>query len=141
MPVIEIDPAAPLLAKCTPTARPLVEALRCLICEVVPQATEKVYFGWGTINYRLGGSMRDFLVAIAPQRAYANLEFRDGTLLPDPARRLDGTGKRLRHVKIRSVDDVGHPDVRALLEAAVRCYEPLVAQGGKSDAPETPSAR
>lgn len=137
----EPDPAAPLLAKCTPATRPLVEALRCLIRDVVPQATEKVYLGWGTINYRLGGSMRDFLIAIAPQRAYANLEFRDGTLLPDPAGRPEGTGRRLRHVKIRSVDDVGHPDVRALLAAAVRCYEPLVAQGGKSATSGTPSAR
>ncbi len=60
------------------------------------------------------------VVALLPRPAYVNLEFGDGVDLPDPAYRLEGTGKRLRHVKVRSAADVRHPDVRALLEAAAR---------------------
>ena len=49
-----------------------------------------------------------------------NLEFADGIDLPDPAHRLEGTGKRMRHVKIRSAPDVQHPALRALLVAAAQ---------------------
>jgi hypothetical protein len=116
--MIETDPVAPLLEKVTPEVRPLVQELRALISEAMPQLTEKAYLGWGSIGYLAGDKMRDVVVAIAPQRRYANLGFADGVELPDPAQRLEGTGKHMRHVKIRSADDVSHPDVRALLQAA-----------------------
>ena len=114
------DPAAPILEKQPAEVRELIQQLRAFIREVMPQVSEKVHMGWGTILYGAGGNMRDLIVALAPHRAYVNLEFGDGVELPDPARRLQGTGKRLRHVKIRSIGDVRHPDVRRLLEAAAR---------------------
>jgi hypothetical protein len=114
------DPAEPLLEKLSPEVRALVQQLRTLVKDVIPQVSEKVYMGWGTIHYRTGDNMRDIIVALAPQRTYVNLEFGDGVDLPDPAYRLEGTGKRLRHVKIRSSEDAQHPDVRGLLETAVR---------------------
>lgn len=114
------DPADPLLEKLAPEVRALVQQLRVLVKELMPQVSEKVHLGWGVIHYRSGGSMRDTVVALDPQRSYVNLEFGDGVELPDPAHRLEGTGKRLRHVKIRSGDDVQNPEVRALLEVAAR---------------------
>ena len=114
------DPAEPVLEKMAPEVRALAQQLRALIKEVMPQATEKAYLGWGTIGYAAGGKMRDVVVALAPQRTYVNLEFGDGVDLPDPAHRLEGTGKRLRHVKIRGDGDVHHHDVRVLLETAAR---------------------
>lgn len=114
------DPAAPLLEKLTPEARPLVQQLRALVKDVMPTATEKVHLGWSAIHYRAGASMRDVVVALSPQRSYVNLEFGDGIDLPDPAHRLEGTGKRLRHVKVRTEADVQSPEVRALLETAAR---------------------
>ena len=97
-----------------------VVSRRATTAGVMPQATEKAYLGWGSIGYAAGGKMRDVVVALAPQRTYVNLGFGDGVDLPDPAHRLEGTGKRLRHVKIRTADDVHHPDVRVLLETAAR---------------------
>jgi hypothetical protein len=114
------DPAEPLLDKQTPEVRALLKQLRALIGEALPQASERVHMGWGVIHYRTGGSMRYVLLALVPQRGYVNLEFGDGVDLPDPAHRLEGTGKRLRHVKMRGADDVRHPEVRALLEAAAQ---------------------
>jgi hypothetical protein len=64
--------------------------------------------------------VRNLVVALAPHQTYVNLQFGDGVDLPDPARRLEGTGKRMHHVKIRSRDDIHPPDVRGLLEAAAR---------------------
>jgi hypothetical protein len=39
-------------------------------------------------------------------------------MLRDPGKLLEGTGKYLRHVKLRSVADVRRPGVRRLLEQA-----------------------
>ncbi|MBI4220611.1 MAG: DUF1801 domain-containing protein [Chloroflexi bacterium] len=114
------DPAEPLLKKIAPEVRPLVQQLREKVKDAMPGTTEKVHLGWGAIHYSAGGKMRDVVIAIHPQRAYVNLEFGDGVDLPDPAGRLEGTGKRLRHVKIRSAEDIRDADVRRLLEEQAR---------------------
>jgi hypothetical protein len=44
-----------------------------------------------------------------------NLQLANGALLADPAGLVDGTGKRIRHVKLRSTDDVGRGELRLLL--------------------------
>ena len=116
----ESDPAEPLLEKLNPEVRPLVQELRALVKEAIPQVSERVHLGWSAIHYGVGPSMRDIIAALSPQRSYVNLELIDGVDLPDPTHRLEGTGKRLRHVKIRSSEDARHPDVRALLEVAAR---------------------
>jgi hypothetical protein len=46
--------------------------------------------------------------------------FSKGTELPDPEGLLEGTGKRARHVKLRSIGDVDRPGVRALVMEAGR---------------------
>ena len=54
--------------------------------------------------------MRDFLFAIIPHTAHVNLQLADGADLPNPDGRIEGTGKRVRHVKVRSVEDARrHP--------------------------------
>lgn len=116
----EDDPAAPLLEKLTPEVQVLVQQLRVVIKGVMPQMSEKVHLGWSAIHCRTGDKMRDVVVALSPQRTYVNLELANAVDLPDQTHRLEGTGKRLRHVKIRSSDDVQQPDIRALLVAAAQ---------------------
>ena len=119
-PTASPDPAEPLLATQTPAARLLTQEMRALVRDALPHLEEKVHLGWGAIHYRTGTSMRGVVVALLPRPAYVNLEFAAGVDLPDPTHRLEGTGKRMRHVKIHSAADVHHPDVRTLLEAAAR---------------------
>ena len=48
-----------------------------------------------------------------------SLAFLRGAKLPDPEKMLEGKGKGVRHVKLRSVADVKRPGVkRLILEAA-----------------------
>jgi hypothetical protein len=47
------------------------------------------------------------------------VEFWRGTTIPDPAHLLEGTGKHLRHVKLRAVADVRAPAFQTLLRAAI----------------------
>jgi len=48
-----------------------------------------------------------------------NLQLANGALLDDPTGLLEGTGKRVRHVKLRSVDDVERPQLRNLLATSL----------------------
>ena len=48
-------------------------------------------------------------------KAHANLGFARGASLPDPAGLVEGTGKNLRHVKVRKPEDVDRPGMRELL--------------------------
>jgi hypothetical protein len=50
--------------------------------------------------------------------AHANVGFFHGAALPDPARLLEGTGKYMRHVKLRPAGAVNHDALAALIAAA-----------------------
>ena len=56
--------------------------------------------------------MREFWFAIIPHTAHVNLQLADGVELPNPDGRIEGTGKRVRHIKIRSEDDACSVPVR-----------------------------
>ena len=64
--------------------------------------------------------MRDITFAIAPHSAHVNLQLADGVELADPTGIVEGTGKRIRHVKCRSVEDVSRPAVLALIDEQLR---------------------
>ena len=51
--------------------------------------------------------------------AWVNLGFYQGVDLADPEGLLEGTGAKMRHVKIRSLDAAQLPEVRALIMAAI----------------------
>ena len=73
----------------------------------------------GLLAFGTGGSMRDFCFAIIPHKAHVNLQLADGVDLPNPDGRIEGTGKRIRHVKVRSVDDARAPWLRATIAVQV----------------------
>lgn len=82
---------------------PLALALRSLVCETIPGAVEVIK--WGIPVYELNNQM--WFCSIRSGKGYAALQFgADWTSLPDPDGLLEGTGKKLRHVKIRSKDDI-----------------------------------
>jgi hypothetical protein len=62
---------------------------------------------------------RDLVFAIIPHSAHVNLQLVDGVDLPDPDGLIEGTGKRIRHVKVRSVEAAASPAVRAIVNAQV----------------------
>jgi hypothetical protein len=46
--------------------------------------------------------------------------FLQGTSLPDPEKLLEGTGKNLLHVKLRTVEDLKRPALKKLIVAAAK---------------------
>lgn len=110
-----------LLDRHTPEVRRVFLSLRSLVGELLPDVTEQLdlpdhllAFGFGPAG---GTRLRDFAVALIPHTAHVNVQLADGAVLDDPSGIVEGTGKRIRHVKCRSLDDVTRPGLRALLEA------------------------
>lgn len=80
---------------------PLARELRGIIRRAVPTASEAIK--WGMPVYEADG----LICSIRAADGYVALQFyTGGTRLHDPDRLLEGTGKRMRHVKIRSKGDI-----------------------------------
>jgi len=61
--------------------------------------------------------------------SHVNVGFFQGAGLPDPARLLQGTGKRMRHVKLRSGTAIDAESIRMLIEAAYSDIKARVEHG------------
>src|SRR5262245_30834371 len=109
-----------LLADVEPDLAAIARRLRAMIRDVDVNAVETVRLGDNASTYGVGPKkMTDGYAYIMPMRGYINLGFYQGAVLADPERLLEGTGKGLRHVKLRSLAEAGRPAVRALIAAAV----------------------
>jgi hypothetical protein len=98
-------------------ARRLREKIDSLDFDVVevPWAVQKI------AGYGVGPKkMSQHFAYIAPQRNYVNLGFYHGISLSDPSSLLEGTGKKLRHVKIFTLSDCDKPDIFALLNESLK---------------------
>jgi Domain of unknown function (DU1801) len=110
---------AGLLEPHAPVVRDVFGALRTLARDVMPDATEQVDLPDRLLAYGFGppGGIRTrgLAVALMPHAAHVNVQLADGAQLDDPTGIVEGTGKRIRHVKCRSLDDAARPALRALL--------------------------
>jgi len=103
-----------------PEMRPVARRLREIIVDVDPDTVEVVRLGDGAATYGVGPrKMKEGYAYIMPYKNWVNLGFYRGAVLADPAGIMEGTGKKLRHVKVRSVENAGRPEIRALIEKAL----------------------
>jgi len=105
--LIESHPAA---------IREILVQLRLVAIGSMPSAHEFVYHN--AINYKLSEPPGTWICYIAAQRNYVNLGFYFGTQLSDLQKRLEGTGKRMRHVKVRTVEEAGAKELADLIREA-----------------------
>ena len=119
-----MDTVDGFLAHYSPGIREIALKARALIQSVIPGAIEQVDATSKIIAYGYARDYKSLICAIAPQKSYVNLMFARGAELPDPAGLLEGTGKRARHVKLKSPAEVENPAVRTLMMEAVRLANP-----------------
>ena len=91
----------------------VAKGVRALVKKTVSGCEEYVN-PWKIPSFDLNGPVCFYMVA----KEHVLLGFMRGAILHDPDKLLEGTGKHLRHVKLRSVADVRRPGVRSLLEEA-----------------------
>ena len=109
-----------LMDDTTETLRPVARRLREVVLEVHPETVEVVRLGDRAATYGLGPrKMSEGYCYVLPYTNWVNLGFYRGAELPDPDGLLQGTGARLRHVKVRSLEASEDPALRALIEAAL----------------------
>jgi hypothetical protein len=106
-----------LLGSSSPEVAATARALRAAIVAAFPDAVQSIDMPDRLLAFGTGSAMRAFLFAIIPHTAHVNLQLADGADLPNPDGLIEGTGKRIRHVKIRSVEAAGSPAVRAVIDA------------------------
>jgi hypothetical protein len=102
-----------------PAVAEIARSLRLAVLAGLPDAVETFDRGDGLLAIGRGRSLRDFLFAIIPHKAHINLQLADGAQLPNPDRRIEGTGKRIRHVMARSLEEAGSDWVRRVIAAQV----------------------
>ena len=91
----------------------VAKAVRTLVKKTVAGCEEYVN-PWKIPTFDLNGPLCFYMVA----KEHVVFGFVRGAMLRDPGKLLEGTGKYLRHVKLRSVADLRKPGVRSLLEEA-----------------------
>lgn len=106
---------ARILGKKGPNLRGLAGALRTLVRKLVPGVRETIN-PWGIPAFDYHGPMAYFMV----HAGHITFGFQRGVSLADPERLLEGNGKSLRHVKLRTLDDLRRPALKALIKDAAR---------------------
>ncbi len=97
-----------------PRLRPLAVELRRMFLEAEPALRESIKWG----NPCFEKKLRVFYIASQGDR-YVTLGLWQGALLPNPEGLIEGTGKRMRHVKIRSEEELEGTGVGRIIRQAV----------------------
>jgi len=117
-------PAAQLRAyvnKLDSKRQKLFRSVRAAIRKRFPTANELAYdyrFAL-VIGYSPTDRGIDSIVAIRASDAGVSLYFSQGPQLPDPKHLLRGSGKQVRFIQVEAASQLAHPDVKALIVAAI----------------------
>ena len=103
------------LADQPPKNRRIIRALRRFVGQTAPKLQESVK--WGNGCWLLG---KVPVAYVYSDKAYVQFGFVRGSALKDPKRLLEGAGQYVRHVKVRSVEDIDEATFRPLLRQAIR---------------------
>jgi len=104
------------LAGLAPEARAITKQLRAVARKNMPKAKEFIF--QEAIRYSFSQSRFDQICYILPQRkGYVTFGFFFGGGLPDPEKLLIGEGKRMRHIKVWSVEEAKNPALAKLIAA------------------------
>jgi hypothetical protein len=114
-----------------PALRPVVRGVKQLVKRIAPKSRETLN-SWGVPTFEDKGPFCIYMVG----KHHVTLGFHSGALLEDPAGILEGTGKNIRHVKLRSKEDLEQPAVAELIRAAHRFERkaPMPGMSGKKSA-------
>ncbi len=109
------------LAHSNPKTKQLANALRKLISQVYPEVVEVPWPRLKVIGYGIGPKKStEHFCYIGLFEEHVNLGLNYGLILPDPDKLLEGSGKKFRHVKIKTLEDVKDPGLKKLLQAAIK---------------------
>lgn len=98
------------VAKRNPALKPVTDALRALVRKAVPKSHEAIN-PWGIPTFDWNGPLAYVMIG----KSHVTFGFPRGASLQDSAGLLEGTGKNLRHVKLREVSQVHDANLKQLI--------------------------
>src|SRR3984893_10925919 len=93
----------------------VVRELSTLVKETVPTSKQTVN-AWGVPTFEAKNPFCSYMVG----KNHVTFGFHFGTSLQDPEGLLEGTGKNIRHVKLRTIEDLERKGLKGLVLAAFR---------------------
>jgi hypothetical protein len=98
-----------------PELRKVAKALRAFVKGIEP-ATKETVNSWGVPTFENDAPFCLYMVG----KNHVTFGFLFGSSLNDPQGLLEGTGKNLRHVKLRKLEDLQRPALKTLVQAACK---------------------
>ncbi len=109
-----------ILGIASPELHPVCGYLRTLVASLDPEFFEIVWPKHKIASFGVGPKkMTQHYAYISVHPAHINLGFYHGASLPDPNAILEGTGKKLRHIKIPDSSSAKNKAVASLLRKAI----------------------
>jgi hypothetical protein len=112
---------AMLIANYAPEVARAFKVVRRRMRGFVPRGYELLYENYNALGIGYGGGEKssDVILSIVAYPRWVTLFFFDGANLHDPNSILDGTGKRIRSIRLQSPSDIDRADVRQLISEAL----------------------
>jgi len=107
-------PVDAYFAEQPPEKRALLQKLRALVDKAVPNADATIK--WGVPIYQVNGKN---VCSLAAFKEHVGINFfASADVLIDPGKKLEGAGKSMRMLKVRTAKDIDSPSISRWLKAA-----------------------
>jgi hypothetical protein len=108
------------LTRFDPAIRELGLDARDLVLRTLAPSNESILDAYAlAMNYGFSARMKDQVLYIGVYTRHINFGFYRGAQMDDPQGILEGSGKQLRHIKIKSQADLGTPVIADYLRRTV----------------------
>jgi Domain of unknown function (DU1801) len=124
---------AGFIAKFDVPMQRLIRATRTAARRRLPTAIEMVYDNYNFLVFGFSSSERpsDAIISLAANAKGVGLCFIYGAKLPDPHKRLQGSGNQTRFLRLESAATLGEPQVEELIAAAVKQARTPLPESGR----------
>lgn len=133
-----------LIEEFDPKDQRLIRSVRSAVRKRLPTANELIYDyrSFFVIAYSPTEQGIDGIVTIAARPDGVRLYLAHGPQLPDPKKLLMGSAKQVRYIPVEAASRLKHPDVEALIAAAIaKASVPLPSKGGGKLVTKTSAAK
>jgi len=120
---------ATFLAKYTPAIEAQLRDARRRLRAHFPRGAEMVFDNYNALVFGIGASdsSRDSFISIAGYPKWVTLFFLNGAGLHDPDGLLEGDGKQVRGIRLKTPADLDDPAVAALIAQAIAPHRDALA--------------
>jgi hypothetical protein len=117
------------LAKYEPAIEADLRAARKRLCAKFSHGFELIFDNYNALVFGISATQKasDAFISIAGYPRWVTLFFLNGATLDDPHRLLEGDGKQVRSVRLKSPAELDTPDVQALIDQAAHHHAAALA--------------